>query len=112
MYLIFEDHTHPAMRFESLLRAIFDNCGKYGDPWGYAAQDVYSNFVPSPKQKGQRALSTGLTKLIYDYKEHENIKTIIEIEESIWSAKTQEDIRKIIDDSIDWLNKNVIKKTD
>lgn len=108
MYLIFDGHTDPAFRFESLLRAIFDDCGKYGDPWGYAAQDVYNSFVPEPTLYGKRALSTGLTKLIYDNREHENIQTLIEHEDLIWSANTQEEIVKIIDDSIDWLKANLL----
>ncbi|WP_430974662.1 hypothetical protein [Sunxiuqinia rutila] len=108
MYLIHDENPDPGFRFESLLRAIFDNCNKYGDPWGYAAQDVYNSFVPNPTIKGKRALSTGLTKLIYDNKDNENIKIIIELEEQLWSATTQEEIIKIIDVSIDWIKANLI----
>lgn len=108
MFLIFDNHPDPGFRFESLLRAIFDDCGKYGDPWGYAAQDVYNDFVPEPTLTGKRALSTGLCKLIYDNKEHPEIKRIIELEDSIWPAKTQEEIVTIIDSSIEWLKENLI----
>jgi hypothetical protein len=108
MFLIFDNNPDPGFRFESLLRAIFDDCVKYGDPWGYAAQDVYNNFAPEPNLLGKRALSTGLCKLIYDNKEHPQIEKIIVLEDSIWSANTQEEIVEIIDDSIDWLKEYLI----
>lgn len=108
MYLIHDESQDPGFRFESLLRAIFDDCNKYGDPWEYAAQDVYNSFVPEPTLKGRRALSTGLTKLIYDYRDNENIQAIIDLEEQIWPSTTQNEIVKIIDDSIDWIKANLI----
>ncbi|WCC43997.1 hypothetical protein PJW08_09280 [Tenacibaculum finnmarkense] len=46
--MIHTDSHDPAFRYEGLARAAFDNCGKYGDPFKIAAQDVYNSFVPKP----------------------------------------------------------------
>ncbi len=66
MFVLFDDHDDISFRYEGLARAAFNNCDKYGDPWGYTAQDFYSNFVPKPNLKGKRALSVILCKLIID----------------------------------------------
>ena len=100
MYIIFEDDRDPAARFEGLLRKAFGNCEKWGDPWGYAAQDCYHNFVPTPNLRGKKALSVALCQLIIRNSDFEKKDEFIELEESIWSADTQEEIIEIIDKSI------------
>jgi len=106
MYLIDNNNSDPGFKFENLLRTIFDNCNKSGDPWGYASQDVYNNFLHKTNLRGKRALSTALCKLIYDNRTKPNIKEVINIEEKIWKAKTQSEIIEIIDNSINWIIKN------
>lgn len=101
---LFEDDPNPAMRYEGLARAVFNNCNKYGDPWGYAAQDRFTNFVP-PNLTGKRALSTILIKLISDNPKHELTPKLIEIEESIWTTNEQLKIIQIIDETIRIFNK-------
>lgn len=39
------DNIGPAFRYECHAKFAFENCSKYGDPWYYAVQDVYSNFT-------------------------------------------------------------------
>ena len=93
----------PAFRFEDLARYAFDNCPKYGDPWGYAAQEVYINFVPNIEQKGQRILSTILNKLIYDNRNNRTCEELKKVENLIWSANSQSDAIAIISKTIDLL---------
>ena len=106
---IHENHKSPAFRFEYLLRAVFDNCGKGKDPWGYARQEFYSELVDLNIQ-GKRALSVGLTKLIYDNKENDKIDDLIKIENRIWIAEKQTDIVSIINESISWIEDYVNKE--
>ncbi len=94
------DNVDPGFRFESLARIAFDNCLKSRDPWGYASQDVYNNFVSSFNLKGKRILATILTKLIYDFKDKSICNKLIIIEDSIWSASTQRDVVNIIESTI------------
>lgn len=94
------DDIDPAFRFEHLARFAFDNCLKYGDPLHYAAQEVYANFVPNIELKGKRILSTIITKLIFDNKNNNNCKDLIEIENSVWTATSQHDAIQIIDRTI------------
>jgi hypothetical protein len=70
----FKDDSNPAMRFEGLARAAFNNCMKFGDPFNYAAQEEFSNFIPAPNLKGKRILSTIFIKLIIDFPESEMLK--------------------------------------
>jgi len=98
--MIHTDHLDPAFRFEGLARAAFNNCEKYGDPFNIAAQDIYSSFVPEPTLEGKKALSKILSKLIVDYSESQHKDPLLQLEEKIWIAKSQEQIIAIIDASI------------
>lgn len=104
---LFENDTNPAMRFEGLARGVFNNCNKYGDPWGYAAQERFANFVPGPTLTGKRALSTILIKLISDHPKHELTPKLIQLEDSIWTTTSQSKIIAIIDETIKHFNKIV-----
>ncbi len=95
------DQLDPAFRYEDLARFTFDNCGKFGDPWHYAAQEVYSNFTSGIEIKGRRIFSTILNKLIYDNRHKEDIcQKLIQIEDSIWYASTQQDAIKVVNETI------------
>lgn len=97
--MLLTPHDHdPAMRFESLVRHAFD-CSKMADPWGYAGQEVYNNFVPTPNLRGKRALSTTLIKLALDSKDALR-EGFIELEEAVWKAETQQEIITVIDKAI------------
>jgi hypothetical protein len=98
--ILFKNDPNPAMRYEGLARFAFNNCEKYGDPWGYCAQDRYVNFVPTPNMEGKRALSSILSQLIMKYKDSAIFETLKELEKNVWEASTQENIRSIIDESI------------
>lgn len=103
---LFENDTDPGMRYEGLARAAFDNCIKAGDPWGYAAQETFNNFVPSPILAGKRALSTILIKIIIDSQFHPLSGQLIQLEERVWKANDQTEIIDIIDKAI-----SIFKKT-
>lgn len=99
--MIYEkNNINPAFKYEGLARAAFNNCGKYGDPWGYAAQDVFSNFVPEPNQRGRRALSTIIIKIIIDNSDKKETEDLKKLEEQVWSATNQRQIIDIIDNAI------------
>lgn len=98
--IMFDDHHDPAFRYEGLARAVFDNCDKYGDPWGYAAQDRYANFVEAPNEMGKRALSTILIKMTLDHPNIEQTDNIKALEDRVWKATTQEQIIAIINEAI------------
>lgn len=98
--LIFDNDNDPAMRYESLARAAFDDCGKYGDPWGYAAQDRYAVFTREPIGiDGKRALSTILIKLVVDNDGTEYTNKFKTLEENVWGITTQSQAIEIIDNA-------------
>lgn len=97
------DNIDPAFRYEDLARFAFDNCLKYGDPWNYAAQEVYANFMKNIDLKGKRILSTILNKLIFDNRNKAIYKDLIKIEEVIWTINLQEDAIAVIDKTINIL---------
>lgn len=106
MHIPNSDNIDPAFRYEGLARFAFENCSKYGDPWHYAAQEVYANFVPAIELKGQRVLSTILNKLIFDNRNSNFFKDLIDIENLVWTATSQQDAIKIIDKTIKVLQGN------
>jgi len=98
---ISDDHYDPAFRFESLARETFGNCRKYGDPWNYAHQEFFSEFMDEPTSiLGKRALATILTQLVFQYKDTEICDPLKAIENSIFEANTQGDVIAIIDSTI------------
>ena len=99
--ILFENHTDPAFRYEGLVRTVFNDCKKYGDPWSYAAQDFYANFVNTPNQEGKRALATVIIKIIIDHPQSEQVEQLKLLEDSVWEAKSQDDIITIINKAID-----------
>ncbi|KYG72825.1 hypothetical protein [Roseivirga echinicomitans] len=97
MYFLNEDD--PAFLFEGIVRAAFDNCSKWGDPFGYAAQDRYANFVGDIKLRGKRILATTISKVIIDHKDNEEaVKKLRKLDDKIWELKEQGEV-------IDWLEK-------
>jgi hypothetical protein len=86
-----------AFLYEGLARAAFDNCSKAQDPWGYAKQEVYDNFVGEISLRGKRALSAIIAKVIIDKSKHENeIERLTNLDDNIWELENQEDV-------LDWL---------
>lgn len=95
MFISNEDD--PAFLYEGLARAAFDNCSKRGDPYKYAAQEVYGNFVDEIKLRGRRALAAVIAKVIIDHKSNQQaLKVLIKLDDEIWELKTQDEV-------IDWL---------
>lgn len=105
MHISNSENLDPAFRYEALARFAFDNCYKYGDPWKYAAQEVFGNFTPLVELKGKRILSTILQKLIYDNKDLDISKDLMEIENSVWEITSQKDAIEIIDKTLEILKK-------
>lgn len=91
----FTSNLEINFKYEELARFAFDDCKKWGDPWGYAAQERYSS-VQKADLNAKRILSTILTKLIFDYKDKSICEELKNIEESIWVAQSQKDVTKII----------------
>lgn len=103
--MIHTDSKDPAFRYEGLARAAFNDCHKFGDPFGIAAQDIYNRFVPNPTIEGKRALSIVLVKMIIDNSETAYKETLKKLEKSIWNSETQKEIINIIDEAIEVLNR-------
>lgn len=89
--------TEANMKFEELARKAFDNCSKYGDPFKYAAQERYNNFVPIPTLLGKRILSTVLIKIIITHQSKNGVEKFIELENKVWTSETQKEIISIIE---------------
>jgi len=104
IHMTISDNLDPSVLYEDLARAAFNNCKKWGDPWKYAAQEVYTRFVPEPDLRGKRALSTILIKLIIDNSESNHVKQLQSLEDQVWEASSQEQIIKIIKKAIDLYN--------
>lgn len=97
--------TEANMKYEELARKAFDNCSKYGDPFKYAAQERYDNFVPVPTLLGKRMLSTILIKLIISNQNRQEVRQFIELENKVWISETQSEIIKVIDKAISLYDK-------
>lgn len=102
--ILFGDNSEPEMRYEGLARATFDNCDKWDDPWGIAAQDFYRNLAPKPNSKGKQGLSKILTKLILGCKNPELKEKLIQYEQEVWETEEESQIFRIIDESIAIVN--------
>lgn len=99
---LLKSHHDPAMRYESLARAVFGDCPKGGDPWGYSMHENFAPFfVPEPKTEGKRALSTILCKLIYDHSESRHVVDLKKLDDQVWEMMTPEQITAIIDQAIE-----------
>lgn len=97
---IFDTDLDPGMRFESFLREAFD-CRKMQDPWAYAGQEEYNNFIKVPTPlRGKRALSTALIALILKHKDSEIVDKLKELEDKVWELETQDQAIEIIDEGI------------
>ncbi len=101
--ILYGDDYDPAMRYEGLARAVF-KCGKWKDPWGYAAQDCFTQFVPSMSLEGKRALSTIIIKIILDFPEIEEKNDLKKLEDTVWDSNSQDQAIDIIDKTIEIYN--------
>lgn len=101
--MIHTDSHDLGFRYEGIARAAFDNCGKYGDPFGIAAQEVYNSFVPEPTLYGRKALSKVISKIITDNSESEHKDALVQLKENVWTAETQQEIITVIDNGIEIL---------
>ena len=88
-----------ANQFEKLAGYAF-KCERKRDPWGIASIDTYSEFVENPSENGKRAFSKIFTKLILDSCDELKTKKLLKLEELVWEAKSQEEIGKIIEETI------------
>ena len=102
MYFI--DQNDPAFRFEELARYVFDS-RKRQNPWGYAAQELYDT-VQEVDLRGKRILSTVINVLIYKNRENSNVRQLVDIVESVWSAQSQHDVIGIINRTISFIENN------
>lgn len=101
---IFDNDYDPGMRYESLMRDAFD-CSKWQDPFAYAAQDFYNEFIIEPTTlKGKRALSAGLIALIVKNKENEKLEPLVALENRVWTLTTQQEVISLIDEAIAMIN--------
>lgn len=98
--ILFEDDPNIAFNYEGLARAVFNNCIKGGDPWGYAKQEFYS-LIDGPNLKFKRGLSTVLIKMILDHPDTKETEYIKELEQQVWDSKAQIKIIEIIEKAID-----------
>lgn len=93
MISIWGNDNNPAFRWEGLVCSIY-NCGKYGDPHGYAAQDFFTNFVPEPNQRGKVALAHIVLKLVERFPDNEKLANISKQAKNV---ETQIEVIDIID---------------
>lgn len=95
-HILFDSDHNPAMRFEGLARAAFDDCGKYGGPFRIANQEVFGFKRPDHTEitdEFRRALILVLVKLVISHPDNETFK---ELEERAWTAKSPEEVDEII----------------
>jgi hypothetical protein len=95
-YILFDNDHNPAMRFEGLARAAFDDCNKYGGPFSIAHQEVFGFKSPDYNEmtdQFRRALILVLVKLVIRYPENETLK---ELEKRAWTANTPDKVDEII----------------
>lgn len=96
-----DEHNDPAFRYESLARESFNNCKKWGDPWGYAAQDFYNEFVHEPTTvRGKRALNTILAQLILKFQGSDIEESLKQQETLIDNLNTQREVIGLVDSTI------------
>ncbi len=101
---IFDDDYDPAMRYESLMRDAFE-CTKWQDPFGYAAQEFYGEFLEEPTTiRGKRALSAGVIALVVKFKGTDKEKALVALENQVWELKTQNEVIDFVDTVIALIN--------
>ena len=94
------------VEYEKLARAVFNNCNKGQDPWGYTSQDRFAIFIQEPNIEGQRMLSTIFIAAIMNPKYKEHISALKKFENEVWKSTTQEQFIAIIDSANELLELN------
>jgi hypothetical protein len=97
---LFGDNSNPAMQFEGLARAVFNDCDKSGDPFGIAHQEVFGFKQPTHKiitDEFRRALIIVLVKMVID--NPQNTK-LLALEKEAWNIQELEDIKRIIQSAL------------
>jgi hypothetical protein len=95
-YVLFDNDHNPAMRFEGLARAAFDDCNKYGGPFEIANQEIFRFKGPGYDEiadEFRRALVLVLVKLVIRYPHNGTFK---ELEKRAWTVKTPDEVDEII----------------
>jgi len=94
------DITNLGMQFEGLARAVFNQCDKYGDPFGIAHQEILSYKAPEHKiikEEFRRALIIVLVKMVLDNPKNTEL---LRLEKAAWTVENSEGVREIIQSAI------------
>ena len=106
--MIWETNNHdPAMRYESLARAVFD-CDRWGGPDNCAIASVFdSSFVPIPNDRGKRIMTLIVDQIIQDGKySDESVDLLLDMRNRLNSSTEQGQVIDVIDELIDFCNNN------
>jgi hypothetical protein len=106
--MILETNNHdPAMRYESLARAVFD-CDRYGGPDHCANASVFDGaFVPVPNERGKSIMHSIVDKIIQDGEyDEEEVNGLLDLKNRLYTATEQMQVIDVIDELIDFCNSN------
>lgn len=97
-----KDHD-PAFTYENLVRAAFDNCRKYEDPFGLAHQELYGQALAEPIGHDIKfGISIALRKVSHQFRDNEERSNqLMELDQSVWSANSQDDIINVLESAAD-----------
>jgi hypothetical protein len=94
------DIANLGMQFEGLARAAFNQCDKYGDPFGIAYQEILSYKAPEHKiikDEFRRALIIVLIKMVLD---NPGNAELLKLEKAAWTVEKSEDVQVIVQSAI------------
>ena len=80
--------------------SIYNDCDKHGDPFGYAAQEFFTNFVEAPNKKGKAGLTHIVSKVIEDFPDSEYEEELEDILDRAINVETQREVIDIVDELI------------
>lgn len=107
-----QEHTEPDMRFEYLMRTLFDNCGKADDPFGFASADRYNQFCQEAPNEvsmvGKAMLIVAITKMSEKIADQGDLESLSNSVHKITSLISQEEAIEEIDHLIEICLKNNI----
>lgn len=95
--LFFANDPDPSFRFETLIAAAFDCSHKYCDPLEFASQD---SFKAKGFEKNKTVVCIALGVIAFRFPKGEHIEKLRELTNRTMDVKTQPELVKIIDESI------------
>lgn len=94
--------SSPGDAFEDLSGAVFGATEKWGDPWGYSAQEEFYSILFNKDLdsvealKAKRKFSTVIIKMIFDNIDTKHVEKLKRLEDQVWEDMTRDNAQNIL----------------